>query len=465
MTGLFLANFVESVGRGGVDQFMPIYARVIGGSISEIGLMTGLFSLASLFQFFWAYLSQRLRRLKIFVVLGWIGNSLLFIPMMLLKTGQMTVLIIIRTFQAIFHSSAAPTLGSILAEQIPLRERASRITFFTRIGLLGVFLGTLAGGTLISFITDSLEFEWETAFLIAFGWTIFLGFLSSGLFHLTVYENPSMKRIGPSDIIENSIIYNSTPSRLDFYKIAKIYLTKFLNFWVFCNFAGIYYFAVYLAGPFFVILSIEIYGFSFFMASILTSVTTAAQFLASLYISKVQLLDRYGRRFPLLIGIVLVSFATISVIIPYYLNVPTFLWCIISWIILGSGWGIVNGSISVFLLDLIHPQYRLPLIAAYNTITGLTMFIGALVGGILTEILQNVVSIFMIRSMLTLFTLALLARVKEPMFPGSIVHPRRNFLFKDFRSNAGQGPELVPTPVKSRQSAIWNRQLFRKTSK
>ncbi|MHA2245154.1 MAG: hypothetical protein ACXADY_09305 [Candidatus Hodarchaeales archaeon] len=49
-TGWNLANFCENTSRGGVDQFMPIFGSMLGGSAAEIGVMHGVYSLINIFQ-------------------------------------------------------------------------------------------------------------------------------------------------------------------------------------------------------------------------------------------------------------------------------------------------------------------------------------------------------------------------------------------------------------------------------
>ncbi len=81
------SNFLESTSRGGVDHFMPISAQLLGAGSSQIGFMAGLFSLVSIYQLLWINLSLRIRRSKLFVILGWVVTFCLFIPISVLRKG------------------------------------------------------------------------------------------------------------------------------------------------------------------------------------------------------------------------------------------------------------------------------------------------------------------------------------------------------------------------------------------
>jgi MFS family permease len=203
-------------------------------------------------------------------------------------------------------------------------------------------------------------------------------------------------------------------------------------------------------------LTIESYGLSFFATAVLTSISTLVQFLISLYMSKTQILDRFGRKFPLISGLMVVSWATFSVVVPYYIDIPIFEWCFITWVLLGVGWGVFNGSLAVFLLDLVHPQYRMPLIASYNSVTGLAMFLGSIGGGMIVEIFHNITFVFLLRTFLILFSLGFLYRVQEPEIPGIITHPFRYLFIKHTRLGTERGSMVTFLPVWLRKLSVRN---------
>ncbi|MFX1250563.1 MAG: MFS transporter [Promethearchaeota archaeon] len=439
--GWYLANSLDNVSKASVDLFMPMFARVIGASSVEIGLLSGLYTLINISQLIWAQLSSKLGQSRIFVVLGWLVSALLFIPMLLVKKGQIIVLLVIRFLQGFFTSAAAPTQASLMADHIPQENRADKVNNFTKLGLIGALVGTICGGLLFSLLADVFRLTVDLTFIILFLWTMVLGVIASIIFFISVPDYNYLDRLDPVILTQRNIMHSEISSKTRLINRYKVYMTKFENFWVLCLFAGIFYFAVYMAGPFFIILEIEYYNFSFFQASLLTSINTFTQMVLVSLLARTEMLDKYGRRVSLVIGVVLVSLSTILVVIPYYLNVSTYLWCIFAWVILGISWGIFNPSISVFILDIAHPKYRTTLIATYNTLTGITMFLGPIIGGVIIDLSQNITLTFFIRALVIILTLIVLIRIKEPVIPASFIHPPRYYFTKLLRYSAGRGPE------------------------
>ncbi|MFX0065681.1 MAG: MFS transporter [Candidatus Hermodarchaeota archaeon] len=439
--GWYLANTLDNVSKASIDMFMPIFARVIGASAVEIGLLSGLYTLINISQLIWAQLSSKLGQSRIFVVLGWLVSALLFIPMLLVKKGQIFLLLVLRFLQGFFTSAAAPTQASLMADHIPQDKRANKVNNFTKLGLIGALVGTICGGLLFSFLADVFRLTVDLTFIILFFWTMVLGVIASIIFFISVPDYKYLDRLDPVILTQRSIIHSEITSKTRLINRYKAYKTKFENFLVLCLFAGIFYFAVNMAAPFFIILEIEYYNFSFFQASLLTSINTFTQMVLASLLARTEMLDKYGRKVSLVIGVLLVSLSTVLVVIPYYLNVSPYLWCIFAWVILGISWGIFNPSISVFILDIAHPKYRATLIATYNTLTGITMFLGPIIGGVIIDFTQNITLTFLIRALIVILTLIVLVRIKEPVIPASLIHPPRYYFTKLLRYSAGRGPE------------------------
>ncbi|MFX0152479.1 MAG: MFS transporter, partial [Candidatus Hodarchaeota archaeon] len=441
--GWNLANFCENTSRGGVDQFMPIFARIIGANPSQIGLMTGLFALVSIFQLFWINISLKVRKSKFFVIMGWVVTFCLFIPISLVRKGRFLYLLIIRTIQGFFYSASGPTQSLLMAEHIPQEDRAKKVGTLTWIGLGGAFCGTLFSGFIVSTLSDVLLIDLKVTFTLLFVWTCALGLLASLIFYLSVPDYKQFFKKDPDLTLQQEIIYPEVSSKLTTLQKINRYYRKFGNFWRFCLFSSIFYFAVNLAAPFFIILKIEVYSISFFIASVFTSISTISQVILGIMLIHYGLLDKIGRKLPLIVGAFLVSLGTIGVTFPYYLGISVYEWGILTWTVMGIGWGIFNASLSVFLLDIVHPQYRLQLIALFNTLNALTMFLGPLLGGMIIETLNNVPIVFLLRGVIILFCLFILVTVKEPEIPGILVHPIKYFFIKYFRLGYDRGSGIT----------------------
>ncbi|WP_455463320.1 MFS transporter [Candidatus Hodarchaeum mangrovi] len=450
--GWYLSNAIDSASKASVDQFLPIFATQLGASTSIVGWLSGLYSLVNIFQIVWASISVRVKRTSIFVVTGRFFSAIFYIPMAFLGVGQAFLLLIFRFFQGIFFSAVAPTQASLMADHIPSSKRAQRVNRITQGNLIGTLIGAMLGGFIFTLLSDDFKLDPQISFLILFFWTAFLGILTAAIFQRSVPDADNLYKIDPIIFINQNLTVHAKPSRLNFIEKISAYFEKFKTFWVFTVFVAFFYFAVNVSSPFFIILEIEYYHFSFFQASILTSLTTVVQFFVNLVIVKYNILDHFGRKFPLFCGILCLIFSTLLIIIPYYFSVPTFNWCFLAWIILGLGWGIFNSALTVMVLDLVHPQYRTTLIAVYNTFVGLTMFISPILGGFIIEFFLNITIIFLIRSVLMIFSIFLLVYVKEPEIPGMITHPIKYLYTKVFRTTPEGDSTVVVSPTHSIKS-------------
>ena len=144
--GWLFANMLINTSGSTVDQFMPLYANFLGATNAEIGLLTGLYALINVSQLLWAKLSNAIGKTRIFVVIGWLIQAFLFIPIAFLKYGQIFILIVLRFFQGLFSSATAPTYASLQADHILEKDTATTLSQFTRLAMIGSFVGTIQGG-------------------------------------------------------------------------------------------------------------------------------------------------------------------------------------------------------------------------------------------------------------------------------------------------------------------------------
>ena len=159
-------------------------------------------------------------------------------------------------------------------------------------------------------------------------------------------------------------------------------------------------------------------------------------------------MNKYGRKPFLLLGMVLILFFTVLIAVPYYtINFTTvderFYFCFASWIVLGCGWGLFNSSIAVLLLDIAHPQYRSLLIAVFNAVSGISMFLGPIIGGILIDFTGDLFFPFILRFIIVFIAVFFFLKVvKEPEISGIELKPIRNVFPFFTRTTSARGPEL-----------------------
>ena len=447
--GWYLATIVSSSGGAVSEPYLPVFAQLLGASDTTIGLLTGLYSLVNITQLIWARLALKVGNNKLFVFLGQIITALMFIPFAFLQTGLVVLLLFERFFQGIFNSATVPSLASLKSDYISDKDRASKVTKFTYLGLTGSFIGTILGGILfdyLSTITSSTE-----TFGLMFIFTACIGIIGSTIFFFSVPSStkflPIRDTLNPVSFI-NRDLYNQKRS-IKWYQQIKPYWKKFRPFWMFCIFGVVFYFGVYTVSPFFIIIEITYFQFSYLQASILTAVSVIIQVSISILLVRKNLMNKYGRRPFMFLGIILIFTFTILLAIPYYLlNALSidmrFYICLFRWILLGLGWGLFNSTVAVLLLDIAHPQYRGLLIAAFNSLTAISMFIAPIIGGFLIELTnENLFAPFILRFTILLVSSFLFIKiVKEPEISGIELKPIRNVFPFFTRMSSARGPEL-----------------------
>lgn len=446
-TGWYTATLLTQSGGAVSEPYLPLFAQSIGATNSQIGLLTGLYSLVNISQLVWAQLSVKFGHNKLFVYFGQLLTALMFIPMAFIKIGYFFILLLERFFQGLFNSATIPSLASLKSDFISDQDRASKITKFTYLGLTGSFIGTLLGGFFFDYLNTKLT-SLET-FSLMFIFTALIGLAGSVIFFYSVPSitklPPLKETLSPISFIDRDLSHQK--SKIKFTMKVKNYIKKFRSFWLFTAFGIIFYFGVYTVSPFFIILEVNYFEFSYLQASLLTALSVIIQVSVSILLVRKNLMNKYGRKPFLIIGMILILFFTFLIAFPYYfvnyLSIDMrFYICILSWIVLGLGWGLFNSAIAVLLLDIAHPQYRSLLIAVFNSLTGIAMFAGPIVGGVLIDYTNNFFVPFILRLIVIAVAIVFFKVVKEPEISGIELKPIRNVFPFFTRMTTARGPEL-----------------------
>lgn len=454
-SGWYVATTLQQSSNTFVEPFFPLFARSLGASAGEIGLITGIFSLINISQILWAKIVDRLGKSSFIAFMGQILYAILFLPYILIQKGQIIFLALIRFFQGLFISAFVPSQANLLADHISEKDRGKRVTRFMRLAMIGGLFGTLTGGTIFTFILAENLMTQEDAFKVIFLLTGILGILASVIFRLSVPDKKELGKLDQINIInrENYLL----PSKLGSFTKFKVYLKKFKKFWVFIIFASIHSFATNLASPFFIVLEIEFYSLTFFEAAILTSTSLIFQISIAIIIEKYDILNMIGRKKVLYLSNLFIISISFLILLPLFIiEIPKFLWCLGVFILMGIGWGLFNTTMAVFLLDIAHPKYRTILIAFFNTFIGLAMFFSPIIGGFMIDFISvidsnyGISSAFVLRLILLIFSAFFLIFVTEPEIPGVIFKPIRNIFPQLMRINA-RGPETVFSYGKSQK--------------
>jgi len=168
---LMYTQFVVMVGFGIIFPVLPFYARDLGASSLEMGLIITLFALAQFVSApWWGALSDRLGR-KPIIVFGLVGFSLSLLLIGLAST--MGMILFARALGGLLAGSAFPTSLAFAADLSDKRERPRVMGRMGAAANLGFILGPAIGGALA-------VLGIRTTFFISAGLVLFNA-LSAGL--------------------------------------------------------------------------------------------------------------------------------------------------------------------------------------------------------------------------------------------------------------------------------------------
>src|SRR6266508_1236646 len=83
----FYSYLPQGIAGGATSALIPLFAYGLGGSLSDVGIIAAATSIASVPAFMlWGSLSDRLGRRKIFLLIGFLGNTVSFVFMAASRT-------------------------------------------------------------------------------------------------------------------------------------------------------------------------------------------------------------------------------------------------------------------------------------------------------------------------------------------------------------------------------------------
>lgn len=385
--------FAATTGFG--DNYINPFAVALGASNFQIGLLSSIPQLLpALMQLKVADMTERLGSRKKIIVRSVFLHAFMLLPIALVpyvsKSIQIGMLIGLCTLYMLFASLAGPAWGSLMADLVPLRKRG---VFFSKrsrlIGLVTLSTTFLAGYTLHLFKTQSL---------IGFTIIFFLAMISryiSCYFLSRMYEPPlEVKR-------EHYFSFGAFVRRLNVG-----------NFGKYVIFQSTFNFAVFIASPFFTVFMLRDLGFSYLTYTIVVITVPLATILSMSYWGRYS--DALGNR-----RVMRICSIIISVLPALWLVSHEVYFLIGIQVLAGFFWGGFNLCSSNFIYESAIPEKRTRCISYFNTINGLAICLGNLLGGFLATHIPPVLgyrllTLFAISSCLRIIlSTTLLSRVKE----------------------------------------------------
>lgn len=357
---LFVRSVVNSLGLGMVNPFLGAYAVELGASSSEMGWFQSLTNLSNnVMQVFWGKLSDRLGKRILFIVLGSLIVSVLWIPMMFVTNA--TQLIFLIAIQALLGSMATPAWTALIGDLVPsfrLGRASAAINLWASVGTL---VATLVSGIIMVNVGATLQ----EMFFIPFTVAAICGFISSFVM-LSAKERRNNKN--------SSSKKEFLPEMLEVFR----HVRKSPDFMRYSIAGSVFTFSMSIIWPLFSITLIRVLDASMLEIALLSVIQTATTIIFQSRIGR--LADTLGRK-PLL---VLFRFSLVTVPITYAFAPNVYVLMGVS-----AFWGISlamgQASMTAYLLDVTPEEHRGSFTAFYNLTMGVTSFLGSLVGGYLSD--------------------------------------------------------------------------------
>lgn len=385
--------FAATTGFG--DNYINPFAVALGATNLQIGLLSSITQLVpSLTQLKAADITERCGSRKKIIVFSVLSQASLLLPIAIIpflpQSLRIIALIGFCTLYLSFGTFANPAWGSLMANLVPAKTRGA--FFSNRSRLIG--LVTVASSFLAGYILHLFKKESITGFVVIF----FLAMISR---YISCYFLSKMYE--PRLEIRREHYF----SFIDFARR----LNKG-NFGKYVIFHSSFSFAVYLASPFFPVFMLRDLGFSYITYTILTTTVPIASMLAVSY---------WGRRADIIGNkwVISICCLVISLLPSLWLVCREVYFLIIIQILAGIFWAGFNLCSSNFIYESVTPEKRTRCISYFNTLNGLAICAGNLLGGFLATHLPPVfgyrlLGLFFLSSFLRIITSTLLLRrVKE----------------------------------------------------
>src|SRR5437867_1580425 len=140
----FYAYLPNGVAGGATSPLIPLFTRVLGGSVADVGAVAAASSIASVPAFIgWGNLSDRMHRRKVFVLIGFLGTALSLFAMGVSR--NVSDFYLANLLAGVLGAASAPVGTVLILETTKQDGWASRIAVFSRIGGIGWITGLVLG--------------------------------------------------------------------------------------------------------------------------------------------------------------------------------------------------------------------------------------------------------------------------------------------------------------------------------
>lgn len=367
---LYTKALLDSIHYGATSPFIPIYGVELGASPIEIGLLYALtnFSL-NFFQLIWGYLSDKLRKHVMFIVLSGVLSSIVFIILLFTKSHSIFIFLVV--LHSIIGSMSIPTFiaySSQVLDESRWRRFSENVNFLNYAGWI---TATLTVG-----LSSHLGLN---GFIIGF----LIAAMSSILGTMIIWIYCRELEINYED---------GRPSSLKSFKFSKS--SKFLNFVLLS--AG-YGFCLSMAWPLFTITLTRVSAFTLLEISILDVVYGLSAALGLVLLRSYFSMLNISRILSLSSSLMALTPLVYAVApqLPFLIAIHAFV---------GIFSAYYDAASLTYILENTSVEERGFYSALYNLSVGSALLAGSLVAGYALEILENLWTLFHALAFLYLIT-------------------------------------------------------------
>ncbi|TLZ57035.1 MAG: MFS transporter [Methanobacteriota archaeon] len=393
----FYAYLPNGMAGGATSPLIPLFTRILGGSVADVGAVAAASSIASVPAFIgWGNLSDRLHRRKAFVLVGFLGTALSLLLMGLSR--DVPDFYLANLLAGVLGAASAP-VGTVLILETTQREGwASRIAVFSRIGGIGWITGLVLGVAWLEVAPLGESGEMRSLFVIGAALALLSGLLAWRWIGDPA-ETVERKHLDFIDLHWRVEQLRYLPTRvlhlLDFRRhlgrprrySAALYRYLATVFLLFSGFTAFYaIFPVYLR---------DVAGLS---TAQIFAVFIASQAASAIAYGRVGgwIRARGGRR------VQLVASAGRAILFPAFLAVPlfpggavgTFVLILAFHGLVGLCWAAINVAGSTIVSELAPSGERSGVMGAFNAVQGFGAILGPLSGGFVTHLFGFSAGIF-----------------------------------------------------------------------
>jgi MFS family permease len=355
--------FVSMMNGLTLDYFTP-FLILLGGTIKHVGILSALPNLvASFIQLKSPDIADRLSSRKKVVSLFILIQALMLPPMVAcwFLEWRIGVFIAIVTLFTASGAVIMPAWGSLMADLVKEEKRGEYFGWRSKtLGVTTVLATFLAG-----FILHRAE---EISALLGFAIIFALAFV----FRLVSWHY--MNKMHEPALARKEEDYFSLRDFVSRYQTS--------NFLRFVIFVSLLKFTVYIASPFFAVLMLKDLGFGYMAFTMVTLSATLAAIVS---------IRRWGRHADRVGNLKVVrSTSMLVALIPMFWLInqhPVYLFLVQAFS--GFAWAGFNLSASNFIYDASSPGKRTRCIAYFNFFSGISMSLGAVVGGWLAMVMPT----------------------------------------------------------------------------